>query len=253
MARMESGYIDLCITSPPYDQLRYYNGFSFDFERVAAELFRVIKAGGVLVWVVSDSTINGSETGSSFKQALYFKRIGFNLHDTMIYHKDNPPPVGGSNRYYSSFEYMFILSKGKPETFNPILSKRRNKHNDQRTSRVKGFVRSKDGSFIKKRVALNEIVKKQNLWTYTVGKGNSSKDDLAFEHPAIFPESLAHDHLVSWSNEGDLIYDPFMGSGTTALVSIDANRRYVGSEISAEYYDLINKRIHLKTRQLKLW
>ena len=116
-----SNFIDLTVTSPPYDNLRAYNGYSWDFESVAQELYRITKDGGVVVWVVGDATIKGSETGTSFKQALYFKEIGFKLHDTMIYQSDKPPLT--HNRYEQKFEYMFVFSKGRPKTFNPIMEK----------------------------------------------------------------------------------------------------------------------------------
>jgi site-specific DNA-methyltransferase (adenine-specific) len=199
------------------------------------------KEGGVVVWVVGDATIKGSETGTSFKQALYFKECGFNLHDTMIYQKDNPPPVGGHNRYYQHFEYMFVFSKGKPNTFNPIDAERRNKWADKRTERVKGFTRDKDGNFIKKKVSLTGRVKIGNIWKYVVGGGNSV--DYGIKHPAAFPEHLVNDHITSWSNEGDLVYDPFIGSGTTAKMAIINERNFIGSEISEEYVGVAKKRI----------
>ena len=242
MNKMPDGFLDLTVTSPPYDNLRTYNGYSFDFEAIAKELFRVTKQGGVVVWVVGDATIKGSETGTSFKQALFFKEIGFNLHDTMIYQKDNPPPVGGSNRYYQHFEYMFILSKGTPKTFNPITSTRRNKWQDKRTERYKGFTRNSEGEFTKKLVSLTGDVKIGNIWKYTIGGGISYKGKI--DHPAIFPEALANDHIISWSNEDDIIYDPFMGSGTTAKMAILNNRKWIGSEISEDYCKVIEKRIH---------
>lgn len=242
MARMPDGFVDLTVTSPPYDNLRTYKGYSFDFESIAKELYRVTKVGGVVVWVVGDATINGSETGTSFRQALFFKEIGFNLHDTMIYQKDNPPPVGGSNRYYQHFEFMFVISKGKPRTFNPIVSVRRNKWEDKRTKRYKGFTRDKDGNFIRKEVSLVGDVKIGNIWKYVVGGGSSV--EYGTGHPAGFPEQLANDHIISWSNEGDLIYDPFMGSGTTAKIAIINNRNWIGSEISKEYCDIAEKRIN---------
>tara|TARA_Y100000034_G_scaffold74318_1_gene89409 strand:- start:746 stop:1522 length:777 start_codon:yes stop_codon:yes gene_type:complete len=244
MARMPDDFIDLTVTSPPYDNLRDYNGYSFDFESIAKELFRVTKEGGVVVWVVGDATIKGSETGTSFKQALFFKECGFNLHDTMIYRKNNPPPVGGSNRYYQGFEYMFILAKGSPKTFNPITRDRRNKHNDKRTERVKGFTRDKQGNFTKKRVSLVGKVKIDNVWEYIVGGVCGAKKGT--QHPAIFPEQLANDHIISWSNENDLVYDPFMGSGTTAKMAIANNRNYIGSEISNEYCQIANNRLGIK-------
>lgn len=240
MARMSDGFLDLTVTSPPYDNLRRYNGYSFDFEYIAKELFRVTKQGGVVVWVVGDATVKGSETGTSFKQALFFKECGFNLHDTMIYQKDNPPPVGGNNRYYQHFEYMFILSKGSPKTFNEIKSVRRNKWKDKRIERYKGFTRDKDGNFVKKLVSLCGDVKIGNIWKYVVGGGSSVQ--YGTKHPAGFPEQLANDHIISWSNEGDLVYDPFMGSGTTAKMAILNKRNWIGSEISEEYCKIIDIR-----------
>jgi site-specific DNA-methyltransferase (adenine-specific) len=241
MAKMKDNFIDLTVTSPPYDGLRTYNGYSFDFESIAEELYRVTKEGGVVVWVVGDATVKGSESGTSFKQALYFKECGFNLHDTMIYQKDNPPPVGGSNRYYQHFEYMFILSKGKPKTFNPITAERRNKWNDKRTERTKGFTRDKDGNFVKKKVSLIGDVKIGNIWKYVVGGGNSV--EYGIKHPATFPKKLANDHILSWSNEGDIVYDCFGGSGTTAILSKELKRELIISEISKEYCEVTTQRL----------
>jgi site-specific DNA-methyltransferase (adenine-specific) len=239
MAKMPDGFLDLTVTSPPYDNLRTYNGFKFDWKQIIRELYRVTKDGGVVVWVVGDATVKGSETGTSFKQAIWAKECGFNLHDTMIYQKDNPPPVGGSNRYYQHFEYMFVFSKGRPSTFNFIDAERRNKWNDKRTERVKGFTRDKDGNFIKKRVSLTGRVKIGNIWKYVVGGGNSV--EYGIKHPAAFPEKLASDHVVTWSNENDIVYDPFVGSGTTIKVSIINKRNWIASEISTEYCDIIKQ------------
>jgi len=235
-------FIDLTVTSPPYDNLRTYKGFVFDYQSMFKELYRITKPGGVVVWVVGDATINGSETGTSFRQALYFKDVcGFNLHDTMIYHKDNPAPVGGHNRYYQAFEYMFVLSKGEPKTFNPILRPRRNKWNDKRTVRYKGVTRNKDGEFEKRLVKVNEVVKKQNLWTYVVSGGSSSTDRIAHQHPAVFPEQLAADHIISWSNPGDIVFDPMCGSGTTCKMAWLNKRNFIGIDISEEYINDICK------------
>lgn len=243
MAQMSDNFVDLTVTSPPYDNLRNYNGYSFDFETIAKELYRVTKEGGVVVWIVGDATVKGSETGTSFKQALYFKEIGFNLHDTMIYMKDNPPPVGGDKRYYQAFEYCFVLSKGTPKTFNPIVEERRNKWNDKRTVRTRPVTRNKAGIFVEKEVKIEGLVRLQNVWSYVVSGGSVSEEMFAHEHPAIFPESLCRDHIISWSNEGDLVYDPFMGSGTTAKMSILNGRQYLGSEISQEYCDIAQRRL----------
>lgn len=212
MAKMPDCFVDLTVTSPPYDGLRTYNGYSFPFEDIAKELFRITKDGGVLVWVISDATVKGNESGTSFKQALYFKELGFNLHDTMIWIKDGGGAVGSNKCYTQNFEYMFVFSKGKINTTNLIYDKPNASF-------------GKDKSGVGRRLVTGE-------------------------HPAVFPEALANDHILSWSNEHDLIYDPFMGSGTTAKMSILNNRNWIGSEISSEYCDIIEERIR-KAREEK--
>lgn len=239
MAKMSDNFIDLTVTSPPYDNLREYKGYSFPFEKIANELYRVTKKGGVVVWVVGDATMNGSESGTSFKQALYFMSIGFNLHDTMIYQKVNYVPLT-HNRYEQSFEFMFIFSKGKPNTFNPIKIpckqagkiekyglERRQSHGSKHAMRLYAETEFK---------AINETKIAPNIFAYTLGREKTG-------HPAPFPEQLANDHILSWSNEGDLVYDPFMGSGTTAKMAIKNNRNWIGSEISEEYCSIIEQRV----------
>jgi len=236
MARMEDNFIDLTITSPPYDNLRKYNGYSFDFESIAKELYRTTKEGGVVVWIVGDKTHKGSETGTSFKQALYFMECGFKLHDTMIYKKSVPPM--NDRRYQHNFEYMFVFSKGKPKTFNPIMINK--KYNDKRST--KNFHRNDDGVFVEGFSKPKQKLKiKENVWNLFAGGGSSDK--IASKHPAIFPEQLANDHIISWSNEGDLVYDCFMGSGTTAKMAKSKNRNWIGSEINEEYCKIINERL----------
>jgi len=237
MARMPDGFVDLTVTSPPYDNLRTYNGYSFDFEAVAKELFRVTAQGGVVVWVVGDATIKGSETGASFRQALYFKELGFNLHDTMIYIK-NQLAFPDSNRYYGAFEYMFVFSKGSPKSFNPI----RDRKNVSAGRIVNGNERKKDGSLKKVRPCAGNVIHEYGVrWNYWLMYNQSR--GLNTKHPASFPEQLANDHIISWSNEGDLVYDPFMGSGTTAKMAILNKRNWIGSEISEEYCKIIERRI----------
>jgi len=240
MARMPDCFVDLTVTSPPYDGLRTYNGYSFPFEEIAKELYRVTKQGGVVVWVVSDATTNGTESGTSFRQALYFKEVGFDLFDTMIYAKPPRGAVGNNKTYWQTFEYMFILSKGKPKTIN-LINDRKNKESRKGDN---GTKRLENGDLLKvKRGGYSEYGRRTNIWEYGIGKGQSTKDNIAFEHPAIFPENLANDHIISWSNVNDLIYDPFMGSGTTAKMSILNNRNWIGSEISNEYCNIIEERI----------
>ena len=124
MKQLDNESVDLVVTSPPYDNLRNYNGFSFDLDGMITELSRIVKLGGVIVWIVSDATINGSETGTSFRQALKFMEKGFNLHDTMIWCKDGGGAVGSNLCYTQNFEYMFVLSNGKPKSVNLIRDKK---------------------------------------------------------------------------------------------------------------------------------
>jgi len=221
---MPDEFIQATITSPPYDDLREYNGFTFEFESIAHQLFRVTKHGGVVVWVIGDATKSGSESGTSFRQALFFKQIGFNLHDTMIYEKNSPayPATRNGNRYTQIFEFMFVFSKGKPKA-NLICDK------PNKWAGYKDFAG-------KLKNPVPEFSPRNNIWKY-ITSFNGVK------HPAPFPEKLAQDHILTWTDEGDLVYDPFMGSGTTAKMAILNFRNFIGSEISQEYVELANKRI----------
>jgi len=244
MKTLEDNSIDLTVTSPPYDNLRTYNGYSFDFEGIAKELYRVTKQGGVVVWVVGDATIKGSETCTSFKHALYFKEIGFNLHDTMIYRK-NSLTFPDTNRYYQCFEYMFIFSKGKPKTVNLI----QDKENKQANKTITGNYRDIDGSLkemsgSKNKRAIKEKGVRWNIWDYNTGWQHSYSEDFLRGHPAIFPEQLAEDHILSWSNEGDIVLDPMAGSGTTLKMAKKNNRNFIGIEISEEYCKIAETRIN---------
>ena len=240
MKAIQDKSIDLTITSPPYDNLRTYKGYSFDFEGIAKELYRVTKNGGVVIWVVGDATVNGSETGTSFKQALYFKEIGFNLHDTMIWKKPNFANPS-TNRYHQTFEYMFVLSKGKPKVFNSIKD-RKNIYAGNLGSIGENTSTQVDGTKkIRERKVIAEYGQRHNVWEInTSGQENMGK---AIEHPATFPEKLAHDHIISWSNEGETVLDCFLGSGTTGKAAKQLNRKFIGIEISPEYLEIAKKRI----------
>lgn len=237
---MPDNHLDLIVTSPPYDDLRNYKGFVFPFEDIAKELYRVTKRGGVVVWVVNDATINGNETGTSFKQTLYFQQIGFNLHDTMIFRKANPIPQIYRKRYNNEFEFMFVFSKGVVKTHNPIMVDCLHAGLELNGTTYKNFSKNEQT-----REKLAKPVKdkkiKGNIWEYVVGK--KQEDQEAKGHPAPFPLKLAEDHILSWSNEGDLVYDPFTGSGTTAVAAKNLGRRFIGSEISQEYVNMANARL----------
>lgn len=245
MDKLKGECIDLTVTSPPYDNLRMYNGFAWDYKNVADSLYRVTKPGGIVVWVVNDSVIDGSETGSSFRQALYFMEIGFNLHDTMIYAKTNPIPLT-HNRYEQAFEYMFVFSKGKTKTFNPLVDKcvTFGKYNQRRkTGRVKeASTKNRDEV-----TDVNETKYRTNIWEYVVGIKQEQ-----VKHPAVFPLQLAKDHILSWSNEGDTVFDPFTGSGTTGIACIDLNRNFIGFEIDKNYYAQSKQRLEDFQKQIRL-
>jgi len=241
MKQLEDCFIDLTVTSPPYDNLRKYNGYQWDFKKTARELFRITKEGGVVVWIIADATVKGTETGTSFEQALFFKKCGFHLHDTMIWEKTGMLPT--QDRYYNIFEYMFIFSKGKPKAMNFIC--------DHKTT-AGGRIQKKDacinkgkqqigtGTFVRK-----DFSRRTNIWRIAIGKNAETKG-----HPAPFPEQLAKDHILTWSNPNDIILDPFMGSGTTAKMALSCNRRFIGFEISEIYCEMAERRIENFLKEL---
>ena len=253
MKNIPDGSIDAVVTSPPYDNLRSYggvgDGWNFDkFKAIANELTRILKDGGVIVWVVADATIEGSETGTSFRQALYFKdECGLNIHDTMLYRKQNPIPQN-HNRYEQCFEYMFVFSKGKPATFNPIMVKaihggegmnwggRKTKMDDAQCRRHRD----------KEVLTVKETKQHDNIFEYSIGGETTG-------HPAVFPLKLAEEMVWSWSQDGQTVLDPFMGSGTTAVACIKEKRHFIGFELNKQYYDKACQRIDAEQRQLTLF
>jgi DNA modification methylase len=234
--------VDLVVTSPPYDNLREYKGYSFNFEMVAEQLVRVLAPGGAIVWIVADATVDGSETGTSFKQALHFKSLGLNLHDTMIWKKPTFTAVGALQiRYAPVFEYMFVFSKGKNKTFNPI----KDRPNRYAGSKVHGTIRNNDGTV--KSVSnpgkiIGEFGQRFNVWEVSGVQSNKERTG----HPAMFPVELATDHVLSWSNEGDTVLDPFMGSGTTGVACVETGRSFIGIETSKDYFTIAQDRIQLR-------
>tara|TARA_B100000214_G_scaffold105383_1_gene73997 strand:+ start:1539 stop:2798 length:1260 start_codon:yes stop_codon:yes gene_type:complete len=343
---LPDGSVDLTVTSPPYDDIRFYsdeftaafnksvddfenekeykralsafkreriaekltenNGYSFPFEDIADELHRVTKPGGVVVWVVGDAVDKGSESGSSFRQALYFKDIGFNIHDTMIYEKNGTafPARRDGNRYSQIFEYMFVFTKGKPKTHKLVCDKPNKwtgwgsfndkfnfdsideSHTEKEKEELYGLIRKalksmgyketqdgvtidddgfdfrkvdysklglgissmrgKDGK-LKSRVQkpVPEFSPRNNIWKYNTGKNFSTKDKIAFEHPAIYPEKLVEDHVLTWTEPGDVVLDPFVGSGTTTKMAHLNGRDWIGIDISQKYAELARERMKI--------
>ena len=235
---IEDNSIDLVVTSPPYDNLRKYNGTGDSwthskFQCIAKNLARVLKPGGVIVWVVNDKTEKGSKCGTSFRQALYFMEIGLNLNDTMIWRKTNPMPQVKQSRYSSCFEYMFVFSKGVPKTFNPIMRecKLGGKLYDSTAKNMDG-----ESGRHKLTYNVNKEMVDYNIWDIAVAQNKTS-------HPAVYPIEIPLKHIQSWSNEGDIVLDPFMGSGTTGLAALELNRKFIGIEMNNEYFELSKQRI----------
>ncbi len=236
MRGWRADFVNLTVTSPPYDSLRDYNGYDFPFEDIADELYRVTAPGGVVVWVVGDR-INGGRSLTSFRQALYFQQIGFSAHDIMIYQKKNTPFMR-SNAYTNAYEMMFVLTKGKPATFNPLKTPTK-RHGLELLTHNK----LPDGVNKKKRGQLKKEKTRTNIWSYAVGLGGTTKDRIAFQHPAVFPEKLAEDHILSWSEPGDLVLDPMCGSGTTGKMALLHDREFIGIDISPEYIEIARERL----------
>lgn len=245
--KLKDGSVDLTVTSPPYDDLRAYNGFEWDIDGVIEQLWRVTKTGGVVVWVVGDKTHKGSESGTSFRTALKFMEYGWNLHDTMIYEKNTSsfPARRNGTRYTQIFEYMFVFSKGTPKKASLICDKP-NKYAGH-VNWGKNTKRRKDGILkdVGKIKEVPDYSPRNNIWKYVVGGGFATKDKIAHEHPAIFPEKLAEDHILSWSEEGDLVLDIFGGSGTVAKMAEVNNRNSIYIDISEEYTNLAKERLKL--------
>lgn len=239
MKEIPDGSVDLTVTSPPYDNLRTYNGTLNDWtpekwQAIIRELFRVTKQCGVVVWVVGDATIKGSETGTSFRQALYAMECGFNLHDTMIYQKANSGGARGSNAaYWQGYEFMFVWAKGTPK-LSPIEDRPNAKAGQEYKG---GGRRNADGTITPRKIITTpQFGRRTNVWTYSVGGKQG-------DHPAIFPEALARDHILSWSNPGDVVFDPFLGSGTTGKMAIQTGRNFIGIERDEGYFEIAEKRI----------
>lgn len=239
---LDSKSVDLVVTSPPYDNLRNYNNevsWNFDtFKSIANELYRVMKCGGVVIWVVGDSTVDGSESGTSFKQALYFKEIGFNIHDTMIYRKENYAPLN-HNRYEQEFEYMFCFSKGRPKTFNPIRVPCKNA-GQQYWGNPTSYKTADDTLTKLENKVIHEDKLHGNIFSYKVGSLTESSE---YKHPAMFPLQLAQDQILTWSNEYDTVLDPFMGSGTVGVESLRNSRNFIGFELVEKYYNMAKERL----------
>ena len=245
---MDSECVDLVVTSPPYDNLRTYNGnieqWSFKkFQEIAKELYRIVKVGGVIVWVVADGTVNSSETGTSFRQALYFIECGFNLHDTMIWYKPNCFNFGSNNCYRQSYEYMFILSKGTPKTINLIKDVK-----SQNFGKIYNSVNRRDGKRTEtpNGFCVSEYKKRDNVWFINVSSDNNG-------HPAVFPLQLAQDHIISWSNVGDTVLDCFMGSGTTGVACKNLDRNFIGIELDTGYFNIAEDRMNRTSTRHKLF
>jgi len=236
MKEIQDGSIDLTVTSPPYDNLRTYNGNNNQWgenvwQAIIADLYRVTKDGGVVVWVVGDATVKGSETGTSFKQALWAMECGFRM-ETMIWEKTGSGCLGSNSYYSQNFEFVFIFCKGAHKHGSLI----KDRENKVKSGMVKVNSKiNKEGGSVSRIVERKPFGKRGNIWRIDPQKNS--------EHPAPFPESLAHDHIISWSNEGDTVLDTFMGSGTTGVACVNLDRKFIGIELDKDYFEIAEKRI----------
>lgn len=246
MKKFPDNCIDLVVTSPPYDNLRDYDGeliWNFEkFKTISSELFRIMKPGGAIIWVVGDKTKKGNKSLTSYRQAIYFQELGFNIYDVIIYEKAGTGPPH-PNRYFNAFEYMFVLSKGKINTVNLIKDKKNKWGGHETFSEVTR--REKDGSLTKKKkIKINEYGIRTNIWRYVNGKGFAAEEEIAHKHPAIFPEKLAEDHIKSWSNEGDIVLDLFGGSGTTIKAANKLDREWIYIDTVKDYCEIASNRMN---------
>lgn len=250
MQEIEQSSIDMVLTSPPYDSMRQYEGFSIDIKAVIDGIWRVLKKGGVCIWVTGDQMVKGSESGTSFKTALEFMKHGFLLHDTMIYRKSNSRPNirNDKARYHQSFEYMFCFSKGKPNKFRP-LTRSCKRHGEKCSSSYRN--RGQDELEHKFYVETKDIAVLDNVFSYATGLGGSTSYKPAFTHPAVFPEKLAYDQIRSWTDAGDTVLDPMCGSGTTVFCAYMLDRNAIGIDVSEKYIELTRQR--LKDEQRPKW
>lgn len=240
MKSVPDDIIPLTVTSPPYEGLRTYDGLAdWNFMDVAKELYRITMPGGVVVWVVQEQIVNGSESGESSRQRLAFANIGFRLHHTMVLGK-----LGGhqhsKGRYGGALEYAFILSKGKPRYFCPFRDKK-----NKEAGREKIFSNRRiDGTFpAKKKARVHPYGFRSPIWFYATGKHHTANEDYAFDHPALMPQQMAEDFILSWSKVGDLVFNPFAGAGTVLKMALLNHRRYLGFEINPKYVEIARRRL----------
>ena len=231
MRSLPPDLVPCTVASPPYGALRHYHGnHQFDFEAAAAELWRITRPGGVVCWVVREEVVDGSESGEASEQRLFFRDLGFRLHQTIVMERYGSR-ARSPGRYGESLEYAFILAKGKPATVR-LLRDRRNKTAGKL---VTATHRYPDGSYRVQRYEVDEWGYRKAVWYFAQGM-HVATDPVARLHQAPMPEAMAEDLILSYSREGDLIFDPFAGVATTAKMALLNHRNYFGYEINAIYH-----------------
>jgi site-specific DNA-methyltransferase (adenine-specific) len=246
MAGLDEDSIDLTVTSPPYDLLRLYDGFTFDLPGIVDQLYRVTRIGGAVAWIVCDASKNGAETGTSFAQVMEFQRQGWRLHDTMIYQKSGVSRPGNV-RYHQAFEFMFVFSKGTKPKFRP-LQDRANKTAGLKRNTKSMTKRDAAGNLTPRRVNHKTYITnphgiRTNIWTYSTGPKQTAPDDLWQQHPAVMPLDLAADHILSWGDPGDTVLDPLAGSGQVPIAADILGREWIAIDCSPRYCYLIEQRL----------
>ena len=233
--------IDMVVTSPPYDGLRDYNGFSLDLHKIGKEIYRVLKDGGIAVMVIQDATKDFAKSLTSFRTIVdWCDNVGFRLFETVIYHKNGTEGAWWKQRFRVDHEYMPIFMKGKkPQYFNKEPLKIPSKHGGKVMSGSGN--RRTDGTLSETvRRPINTMKCRGTVWDYLMA---GDKNPLKRKHPAVFPDKIPYDCIQCFCPEGGLVLDPFIGCGSTAVMAKVLGRNYIGIDISREYCDLAEERI----------
>jgi site-specific DNA-methyltransferase (adenine-specific) len=241
MRKIPDGAIDLVVTSPPYDNLRDYNGYSVDLNETGKNIYRILKDGGVAVMVIQDQTKNFGKSLTSFRTIVdWCDNVGFKLFECVIYRKNGTEGAWWKNRFRVDHEYMPIFLKGeKPQYFNKDSLKVKSKHGGKIMT---GFANRKTNGETGKSItkAINEMKCRGTVWDYLMA---GDKDPVKRKHPAPFPDKIPFDFINCFCPPNGIVLDPFVGSGSTVVGAKKLNRSFIGFDISEEYCNLTRKRL----------
>ena len=269
MQRIESNSIDMVLTSPPYANARAktYGGIDADdyinwFIPIAKEIYRILKPTGSFILNIGDNTIDGETHLYTFEIPIVLKReIGFKFIDPLIWHKKTTPPGKFKNRFKDGWEFCFHFSKTLDIKFNPYaVAEKTTQVSIDRALRHKDthIMKSTTGSgFNNPNKNLKERRNRQTGSGFGTDDNYMDSLEMALpmnviycspetrnmNHSAPFPIEIPVFFIKAFTDENDIIYDPFLGSGTTAEAALRLNRKFIGSEIKTEYVSTANNRI----------